>query len=76
MHMDDFEKLLKTELSRLLDPIVDAASAPPLRRRHRSAAGSLRAVAGGLGGIPTEVVLVEPVAVPVAVSTTAGTPAS
>ncbi len=84
MHMDDFDRLLKTDLARLLDPIVGAV-APP-RRRERSASGPLsasttlpvlRAVTGGLTGIGSEVsVLAEPVVVPVAVSTSTGTPAS
>jgi hypothetical protein len=57
--MDHFERLLELELARLLDPIVDA---PAPRRRRRRSAGTLKAVAGGLADLPSDViVLVEPV---------------
>lgn len=63
--MDDFERHLDLELQRLLDPIV----AIPAPRRRRSAGGNpLRAIAGGLSSVASEVpVLSEPAPVTVPV---------
>ena len=70
--MDHFDRLLQLELGRLLDPIVDV---PVPRRRRRRGPDTLKAVAGGLTLVPTDVVLpVEPV--PVAIVAPIGIPAS
>jgi hypothetical protein len=59
LRMDQFDRLLELELARLLDPIVEA---PAPRRRRRRAAGTLKAVAGGLTDLPSDLlVVVEPV---------------
>jgi hypothetical protein len=65
--MDHFDRRLEIDLAHLLDPIVDA----PVPRRHRQR--GLRALTGGLSGLPLEMAIVaEPV--PVVVAASVGTP--
>jgi len=66
--MDDFDRRLEIELAHMLDPIVDA---PAPRRRRLS---PFRALAGGLGELPAELVAVVPEPVPVAVVAPVGSP--
>lgn len=68
IRMDHFERRLENELAHLLDPIVD--SPVPRRRRQRG----LRALPGGMSGLPLELTVVaEPVPVAV-VAAPVGTP--
>jgi len=62
--MDHFDRRLEIDLAHLLDPIVDAPA--PRRRRQKG----LRALAGGMSGLPLEMVIV---AEPVLVVAPAGT---
>ena len=63
--MDDFERHLDVELQLLLDPIV---ATPAPRRRRRAGGNPLRAIAGGLSSVASEVpVLAEPAPVTVPV---------
>jgi hypothetical protein len=72
LRMDHFDRLLELELARLLDPIVEA---PASRRRRRRGPGTLKAVAGGLTDLTSDmIVLVEPVTL--AIVAPIGTPVS
>jgi len=71
VRMDHFDRLLELELARLLDPVVDA----PAPRRRRRRASTLKATAGGLTVLPSDMVLLaEPV--PLAIVAPIGTPVS
>ena len=80
--MKNFDRLLEFQLARLLDPIVKESHPPRRRRKRPEALVRLRAVAGGFGELPSDIVsLAEPVPlapVPLAVAlpTTVVTPAS
>ncbi len=62
--MDHFDRRLEIDLAHLLDPIVDAPA--PRRRRQKG----LRALVGGMSGLPLEMAIV---AEPVRVVAPAGT---
>ncbi len=65
MCMEHFDRLLELELARLLDPVVNA---PAPRRRGPRRAGTLKAVAGGLTVLPSDMVplaIVAPIGTPV-----------
>jgi hypothetical protein len=74
--MDDFDRHLEQELSRVLDPIV-CAQAPRRSGSWRDGrrGRGLRALIGGLpDGGPDPILVTEPVAIPVPVSI--GSPSS
>jgi hypothetical protein len=69
IRMDHFERRLEIALAHLLDPIVDARV--PRRRRP----GGLKALSGGLSGLPADtVILAEALPVPVPVPATLANP--
>jgi hypothetical protein len=70
--MEHFDRLLELELARLLDPVVNA---PAPRRRRPRRAGTLKAVAGGLTVLPSDMVVLTE-SVPLAIVAPIGTPAS
>lgn len=76
--MDDFDRQLEQDLCRVLDPLV---SAPAPRRsgswRDGRRGRKLQVVIGGLPeGGPVSILATEPVAVPVPLPVSIGSPAS
>jgi hypothetical protein len=69
--MDHLDRLLELELAHWLDPIVKA----PAPRRRRRGAATLRAVDGGLTGLPSDTVVLAK-AVPLAIVAPIGVPVS
>lgn len=58
LHMNDFDERLERELASLLDRIV---ARPAPRRRRAGGTNPLKAIAGGLAGVPVEApVIAEP----------------